>query len=166
MSRTLIILLTGFLISACADYRYTINDNVVYTPDPLFADYELADAGLERCVQQYIGDNAITAAAQLEELNCSHAGITSLAGLQVFNGLQRLKLSTNTIADVAPLADMEQLIELRIDDNALIDLNPLRGLPLLSYLDVRGNKQLRCSTLALLEQMPEIKVEPPKHCQT
>ena len=166
LSRTLLFALAGFYLSSCADYSYTINDKVVYTPEPLFADYAIPNANLEDCVDQYISDNRITAAAQLEELNCSHAGITELQGLQVFTGLRQLKLSSNAISDLSPLADFEQLTQLYLDNNEVLDVNPLRGLPGLSYLDLRGNKLLRCNSLDSFDELPEITLVRPQHCQS
>ncbi len=40
LSGTIFIALT---LGACADYRYTVNEKTVYSPDPLFTDYSIED---------------------------------------------------------------------------------------------------------------------------
>ena len=76
----------------------------VFSPLPLFSDYATADAALAACVQQAIEDQRVTRAEELKDLKCSKAGVASLAGIELFTGLQRLGLDGNRIASVAPLA--------------------------------------------------------------
>ena len=156
--------LAAILLSACADYQYTVNDKVVYTPAPLFAEYDIPDSALRECVKQHVRDGSMTAAGQLTELNCSHAGIGSLAGLEAFSGLQRLKLSNNAITDLASLADMTGLLELQLDGNQLRSLAALRGLSELSFLSLQGNPALNCQDVAHFAAIPKLSLEPPRHC--
>lgn len=156
--------LAAALLSACAEYQFTVNDKVVYTPAPLFAEYEIPDSALRECVKQHVRDGSMTAAGQLTELNCSHAGIAKLAGLEVFSGLQRLKLSSNAISDLTALADMTELLELLLDGNQLRSLAPLRGLGELSFLSLQGNPALNCEELRHFTAIPGLSLEPPRHC--
>lgn len=156
--------LVAVLLSACADYQFTINEKVVYTPAPLFAEYEISDAALRECVTQHVRDRSVTTASQLTELNCSHAGIASLAGLDTFDGLVRLKLSSNAISDLAPLAAMTRLGELLVDGNQLRSLTPLRGLTELKFLGLEGNPALNCQELQHFAKIPGLSLEPPRHC--
>ena len=156
--------LLAILLSACADYQFTVNERVVYTPAPLYADYEIVDEALRECVKQHVRDGSVTAAGQLTELNCSHAGIESLVGLDTFSGLQRLKLSSNAISDLAPLSTMSQLTEVRLDGNRLRSLTPLRELGQLSFLDLQGNPALNCQEVAHFAALPQLTLELPRHC--
>jgi Leucine-rich repeat (LRR) protein len=151
-------------LSGCADYRFTVNERVVYNPAPLYRDYDVPDVALRDCLEQHIADGAISAADQLTELNCSHAGVTGLDGLQAFPHLVRLKLSSNAIEDLAPLADMVALRELYLDGNRLRNLTPLRGLPELEYLDLSANEQLVCQQLDFFKRQPRLQLAPPRHC--
>ncbi len=156
--------LAAIFLSACADYQFTVNDKVVYTPAPLFAEYDIPDPALRECVKQHVRDGSMTAAAQLSDLNCSHAGIKSLAGLETFHSLQRLKLSSNALSDLAPLAARSGLLELQLDGNQLRSLTPLRGLSELSYLSLLGNPALNCQEIAHFAEIPQLSLEPPQHC--
>jgi len=158
-------LLACLLLAACADYRFTVNDKVLYTPDTLFSGYDIVDTGLRACVKQHVSDGSITAGSQLEELNCSHAGVVNLQGIEIFTGLTRLKLSSNAITDLAPLAEMQLLSELHIDGNQIASLSSIRLLPKLSYVNVVGNTQLNCTELTNLSEKPGLKVEFPEHCK-
>ena len=40
------------LPGACAEYRFTINERVVYPPTPPFAEYTIDDSALNECVKQ------------------------------------------------------------------------------------------------------------------
>jgi hypothetical protein len=153
------------MVTACADYSFTVNDRVVYTPAELFKDYAIADPALRNCIDQTITDHSITAAAQLVELNCSHAGVQNLEGLQVFTGLRRLKLSSNAISDLSPLADLRELTDLELDENRVVNLGALRGLANLRHIDLSGNLELNCAELVVFDQIPDIGRELPTHCQ-
>ena len=162
--RALSLVVAGLMFVACADYRFTVNDRVLYTPDTVFTGYDIYDAGLAACVKQHVGDKSITSAIQLNELVCSHAGVNNLQGIQIFTGLTRLKLSSNNIAELSPLADLQLLSELHLDGNKLVALNPIRLLPNLTYLNVYGNSQLNCTELANLSRTPNLTLELPEHC--
>ena len=156
--------LLGAMLSACGDYRLSVNDTILYTPEPPFSEYTIADEHLRQCVEQTIRDQVIPAASQLEELNCSHAGITDLVGLEVFAGLIRLKLSSNKISSISPLFDMQRLAELQLDGNELISLGGIYQMVNLTYLNVAGNDQLACSELENLKQRLTLKIDAPDHC--
>jgi hypothetical protein len=152
------------LISSCADYQFTVNDKVVYTPAPLFTEYDIPDAALRECVKQHVRDSSVTDVTQLIELNCSHAGIESLAGLETFSALQHLKLSSNAIGDIAPLATMSELRTVQLDGNQLRSVMPLRGLEELSSLSLQGNPALVCAQLTHFAEIPNFSLESPRHC--
>lgn len=163
--RRLLTVLAGLLLSACADYRFTVNDKVLYTPDKLFAAYDVVDPGLRACVKQHVSDGSIIAASQLDELNCSHAGVADLQGIQIFTGLTRLKLSSNAITNLSPLSELQLLSELHLDGNQIASLGPIRLLPELSYINVTGNARLNCTELANLAQSTTLQLVVPEHCQ-
>ena len=151
-------------LSGCADYRFTVNERVVYNPAPLFTDFDVPDEALRSCLQQHIADGSITAAEQLTDLNCSHAGVTGLEGLQAFPLLVRLKLSNNAIEDLAPIADMIALRELYLDGNRLRNVVPLRDLPELEFIDLRANELIPCQQVEFFRRQPRLQLEPPQHC--
>jgi hypothetical protein len=163
--RKIIILATALmLLGACADYQFTVNERVVYTPAPLFADYDIEDRALYECVKQTVLDGSITAATQLTELNCSHAGVRSLLGIEAFGHIERLKLSNNTIADLAPLATMARLQALHVDGNQIRSVMPLRGLVDLKYLNLQRNPPLVCAQLDHFAGIPGMTLDRPEHC--
>ena len=157
-------MLAAATLSGCADYKFTVNDQVVYNPAPLFKDFDVPDAPLRDCLKQHIADASVTAADQLTELNCSHAGVASLEGLQVFTRLVRLKLSNNAIDSVVPLANTVGLKELYLDGNQLRNIMPLRGLPELEYLNLGQNADLVCMQLDFFKRKPRLELVSPGHC--
>ena len=163
--RHITILAMAALLGGCADYSFTVNERVVYTPEPLFSGYSIADPALSECVAQHIADALITDPQALDALNCSHAGVESLDGIQVFSKLLRLKLSKNRIVELQPLADMAALQELRLDDNAVESITPIQDLPELQYLDLRGNSALRCAGLSAFRRHTGLNLQVPAHCR-
>lgn len=157
--------LAGLLVSGCADYSFKVNDNVLYTPDTLFSGYDIVDPGLRDCVKQLVSDAKITAASQLEEINCSHAGVKELQGIEIFSGLTRLKLSSNAITNLAPLSELLRLSEIHLEGNQISSLSAIRLLPELSYINVSGNTQLNCTELANMAQTPSLTLVLPEHCE-
>lgn len=150
------------LLSACQGYDYTINDKVVYSPNPLFRDFDLPDEALRTCVEQAIVDNRVSAPGQLAALNCSHAGIESLEGLAVFTGLVSLKLSDNNIRNLVELGQLKALRSVYLQNNAIVDPVPLAALPLLSTLDLSGNAALQCPRAGSFDRVETLTL--PEHC--
>ncbi|MEM9253974.1 MAG: hypothetical protein AAGA91_00920 [Pseudomonadota bacterium] len=154
-------LLAPIALGACQGYDFTVNDRVVYTPDPLFNDYVISDTALAGCVAQAIEDAKVTQAGQLQSLNCSHAGIENLDGLATFGNLAILRLSSNKIRNLVELGQLVVLRELYMEDNRIIDPVPVFDLPL-SYLDLKGNPQLQCPGAGKLAHITTVML--PKHC--
>lgn len=155
--------LLAALTVACSDMDFKVNDRVVFSPRPLFSEFEIADEALRTCVEQAIADNTITAAAQLQQLNCASAGIEKLDGLATFTGLTQLKLSSNAIRNLAELGALSALQLLALDDNDIVDPVPLYPLAALQELNLAGNTGLQCpagNAFAIVE-----KVRLPNHCQ-
>lgn len=155
-----IILIT--LLSACENYDFKVNDRVVYSPHPLFDDFDLPDPALRACVKQAIQDHVITAVLQLNTLNCSHAGISDLSGLATFTGLSSLKLSSNEIRNLVELGALTSLELLYLDNNQIIDPVPLYDLPALQSLDLSGNPDLQCPRTTGLLRVEQVVL--PEHC--
>lgn len=154
------LLLAALLVAGCADYAVTFNERTLYTPPALFSDFSLADEALGECVAQHIIDGKITASDALTLLDCSRAGITDLAGLEVFTGLTRVRLSGNAIEDITPLAAATELEVLLLADNRIGDAAPLFALEALERLDLSGNDRLTCPS-----PLPAIgELTLPDHC--
>lgn len=135
---------------ACQSYEVSVNDNVLYTPLPLFHPSQVKDEALRTCVQQTIEDQAITHAKQLTRLSCTHAGINNLKGLEVFIALRELNLSDNALQDLAPLSKLAKLEQLLLRNNQLLSASPLLSLIKLEVLDLSGNSLLACEDIAQL----------------
>ncbi|HDY82359.1 MAG TPA: hypothetical protein ENH48_05320, partial [Halieaceae bacterium] len=103
------------LLSACESYDFTVNDKVVYRPQPLFTDFEVPDPALRGCLEQAIVDGGISVASQLSALNCSHAGIASLDGIASFPGIKILRLSSNDVRNLVEISSITTLEELYLD---------------------------------------------------
>jgi Leucine-rich repeat (LRR) protein len=160
-----LLLVASMLLGACADYQFRVNDKVLYTPDILFTAYDIVDQNLRECVRQHVSDGSVSAAVQLTDLNCSHAGISDLQGIQIFSGLTHIKLSSNAISDISPLSGLLVLGELYLDGNEIASLSPIRALPKLSYLNVAGNTLINCTELTNMAESPGLKLVMPEHCR-
>jgi internalin A len=157
-STLMLVALTG-----CDRYRVTVNELAVYEPTALFSDFSIDDRALFTCVQQTIEDKGITQAEQLTVLNCSHAGITSLAGLARFTQLEELNLAGNKLSDINVLQESARLKKLDLQDNRLASVSALLSLPNLHQVNLHGNTLLVCSEAqALLKLVAKTRL--PAHC--
>ncbi len=152
------------LLAACADYRYTFNERVVYEPPPLLRDAAVDDPALATCLLQTFEDQHITAVDELSELRCSSAGIESLAGLQRYRGLVRLNLDSNRLHEVESLAALPALESVSLRDNRLQRLGAMACPPRLQRIALAGNGELDCRDLDALRRCGVDIVDAPAHC--
>ena len=163
MRHRLLTCLALLLLAGCENYDFKVNEKVVYSPAPLFSDFEVTDEALRGCVEQAIADGNVRSASQLSALNCSHAGIEDLGGLATFTGLVTLKLSSNNVRNLVELGAITQLQELYLDDNRVVDPVPLYELPALRYLDLSGNPEMQCPAEAAFLRVETVTL--PEHCR-
>lgn len=156
----------SFFILGCKNYSVSVNDKTVYTPAPLFDNYQLTDAKLKDCVEQTIYDQHITKAEELVRLNCSNAGISSVEGLEKFFALAELNLANNRLTDISGLAKLGRLEVLVLKNNQIKNPTPLLNLLHLQSLDVTQNpmacKDLYQLSKNLQDQKPDLQL--PEHC--
>lgn len=144
LTKGVLILLPTLAIAACDRYRITFNERTVSEPPPLFTDFEVSDYGLRNCLAQTIGERGIRRAGELVRLVCSHAGISSLDGIEIFTELATLGLANNQLTTIEPL----------------LRLGKLRSVSL------TANPQLDCGQALMLEQATGAEIQLPEHCQS
>lgn len=154
----------ALVLAGCMGYDYKLNERVVFQGPRLFVDYAIADEHLRACVAQAISDNRITRPEALEDLNCSQAGITSLAGLEVFTGLRRLGLDGNAISDLAPLYPLRQLELLHLRGNRITALDARLCQGTAKRIALAGNEALACADIAKLQACGARVIDVPAHC--
>ena len=153
------------LMTACTSWRQydiKVNEVTIYEPAKLLRVDGIDDPALRDCLQQTAVDTEAQGVADLINLNCSAAGITSLAGLAQFDQIRSLKLSGNTIRNLLELSRLEDLKQLWLDDNDIIDPVPVLKMPSLHTLDLDGNPQLQCPSS---DKIPlNLQLNLPDHC--
>ncbi|CAH0990621.1 hypothetical protein SIN8267_00715 [Sinobacterium norvegicum] len=157
--------LTVVVISSmigCADYSFSVNENVVYTPPALLQDFQVEDKMLENCLQENIIDQNVSAAEQLTTLHCSNSNIQSLAGIGVFSNLQQINFSHNMIEDLAPLIELPELTTLLFNSNEITSLDAVAGLGLVERAEFLDNPALQCPEQDIFNNRVW---QLPKHCQ-
>lgn len=159
-----LLLTVSLLLSACKGYQYTFNETVVRSPTPLYTDFQVADPNLKNCLDQALQDILATAPDQLTQLNCSHAGIETLEGLQVFHKLQKINLSHNNLSDIKALGLMGQIELLLLSDNQLESVTEILTLPKLQRLDLSNNPHMRCTDARQLQKNYSGELQLPEHC--
>ena len=102
-------------------------------------------------------------ATDLFALNCSDAGIQSLAGLEQFTQIQSMKLSSNDIRNLLVLARLTALNQLWLDNNDIVDPIPVLRMSHLKELNLAGNARLQCPDP---EDVPRhLSLNLPNHCK-
>jgi hypothetical protein len=154
-------------ISGCKHYSLSVNDKLVYTPPSLLKDFTIADTHLRHCVEQTIIDKHITSFEQFTQLNCSSAGISSLAGLEKFYALEQLNLAENALTNLKELSGLSRITTLILRSNNLTDAEPLLHLLHLKTMDITLNNNLRCDDVKQLSnnfKTSELNLLLPDHC--
>lgn len=160
-------LAASLLTAGCKNYSVSVNENVVYTPPSIFKDYQLADSQLHDCVEQTIYDLHISKAEDLTRLNCSNAGIKSLAGLDKFFALTELNLADNQLTDITEIGKLGRLEKLVLTNNKIKNPAPLLHLLHLTQLELGDNPQMTCTDLLQLQQNlknQQLTLTLPKQC--
>ena len=131
-------------LAGCDRYRVTLNDQVISEPPKLLSTVEVVDPLLASCLEQTIQDQQIHTTADLKVLVCTHAGITSLQGIEAFSSIETINLAQNNLTSIAPLVFLGQL----------------------KSVNLQENPQLNCDEILKLKQhLPEQGVLlPPAHC--
>lgn len=143
-------LVFSFLMLGCQHYSLSLNKNIVYMPPSIFKDYQLADSKLQDCVEQTLYDLHIVNAEALTRLNCSNAGITSLAGLATFFALKEINLADNQLTDISAIEKLGRLEKLVLTNNRISNPAPLLHLLHLKQLHLAQNPQMACHDLSQL----------------
>ncbi|BFM14986.1 hypothetical protein R50073_11690 [Maricurvus nonylphenolicus] len=159
------IIATTLLIGACSKYQLTLNERVMYTPAPLFTDFSTADRQLKTCLDQAITDAQVTSAGDLKQLICTHAGLTSLEGLEIFTGLELLHLAHNKLQSAEAIARLPQLQEVSLSDNQLQQIPEILLLEKLTMLDLTENATLNCGDIAQFRERYQGELKAPEQCQ-
>ena len=154
----------ALLATGCGGYSFTLNDQTLFEPPPLFSDYRIADAALSACVRQAIADAGITRAEDLHDLNCSSAGIRSLAGIEVFIGLERIGLDGNALQSLSPLEVLTglKLVQARSNKLGTLDAGLCKGSA--KHLALAGNENLACADISRLRNCGVTVDDAPAHC--
>ena len=156
---------SGVLLSGCKGYQVTLNETVVRSPAALYTDFQVTDRNLQTCLDQAIKDAAATAPGQLTQLNCSHAGIETLEGLQVFHNLQQINLAHNQLRDLKALGQMGRVQLLLLNHNKLKSIPEVLTLPKLNRLELDNNPELHCGDIQQLQQSYNGRLQLPEHCR-
>lgn len=158
-------LLCLLALGACSDYSLSVNDKVLYTPPGIFTDFRVDDLELQRCLDQSIAEASITAANQLERLQCPAKGIRSVEGVAVFAELSVLGLEDNQVKKIEALVGLEKLQQLNLANNNIENISALHSLKQLHYVDLRGNNALDCAQLAGIRLAKGGQLLAPAHCK-
>lgn len=162
--QTLGLTLCLFLLSGCQNYQVSLNEIAIYQPPAVLTEISATDSGLRACLQQWTTDLAITDPNQLQIVNCSHAGISTLVGLNQFRAIEQLNLADNTIDSLVGVTGLAKLSQLNLANNRITDVQVLFQLPNLTWLNLEGNSTVSCQDIAQLAELTTLTVLAPKHC--
>ena len=165
LARGLLVILM-VLVTGCAElgqYDITVNDVTVYAPSAPYSVNGIEDPALAACLTQSLLDIGARAATDLVALNCSDAGIQSLAGLEQFTQIQSMKLSSNNIRNLLIIERLTALRQLWLDDNDVVDPIPVLRMTALKELNLAGNLRLQCPDPSDVPQRLSLNL--PDHCK-
>ena len=148
MRATLAIACGCLMLGACVrPYTVTLNNNVLYSPNPAIRDAVMQDPGLQACLDQSLARNEQTELQSITLLACPASGVETLAGIEALVNLEQLELSDNEVTNLSPLIPLKNLRVVGLRNNAVGDARPLNELPILRFLSLEGNDGIPCRQL-------------------
>jgi internalin A len=94
----------------------------------------------------------------LTNLWACNFGIVDISGIEAARHLQRLDLSGNAIASLAPLTNLTELQSLTLDGNPCSDISPVSALTNLTSLSLSGKAVVDISPLANLSRLLRLSI--------
>ncbi len=158
-------LTTTVALVGCSKYQMTVNETVVYTPPTVITDFNTEDPRLKDCLDQTIKDLQATDIAQVTQLICSHAGLSSLKGLETFYNIQQLNLGNNQLTELESIKYLSKLEILLLNDNQLVKTPELLNLPKLTRVSLDNNPAMECGDAHQLQRISSAEVTLPSQCR-
>lgn len=131
--------------------RYSVYSRVSYYGEWIdrqihqkIADFPVEDNALQNCILQQAEQMAWQELADVVELHCVNAGVTTLQGLEYYDSLVQLNLSQNSISDFDGLLGLINLEIVDLSNTGLTDLNVLANSEKLQSIYLSGNSELTC----------------------
>ena len=159
----IVLLMSGTGCAQLGQYDITVNNVTVYEPSAPFTVSGIEDPALAACLSQSLLDIDARMATDLVALNCSDAGIQSLAALEQFTQIQSMKLSSNNIRNLLIIERLTALRQLWLDDNDVVDPIPVLRMTALKELNLAGNLRLQCPDPSDVPQRLSLNL--PDHCK-
>jgi Leucine-rich repeat (LRR) protein len=162
----LAVLLTMLGSCQAGNYRYVLNDNVLYQPGGpgKATDNVLRDAALQACLDQQLEADGTSDLAQIKQLACAGNGVQTLSGIARLPALEQLELSDNRIDDLRPLAPLKNLRVLGLRNNPVTSIHLLMDMQLLRFVSLQGSDKLPCKEVAALKNKLGNTLGEPTHC--
>ncbi|MDO8908067.1 MAG: hypothetical protein Q7W55_06160 [Pseudohongiella sp.] len=146
-----IALVTLVLLSGCSrKFSVSLNEQLLYDPRPGNMLVQVADAGLQSCINVLMRDRSLTDPALVQVLACPALEIESLAGIGQLTNLRFLDVAGNLLSNLDGLGGLSNLSSVHAPDNRLLDVSALLSVPTLSSAVLTGNHQIPCVQLETL----------------
>ena len=159
----IVLLMSGTGCAELGQYDIKVNNVTFYEPSAPYRVSGIEDPALAACLSQSLLDIDARIATDLFALNCSDAGIQSLAGLEQFTQIQSMKLSSNDIRNLLVLERLNALNQLWLDNNDVGDPIPVLRITGLKELNLAGNPCLQCPDP---KDVPRhLSLNLPNHCK-
>ena len=153
------------LLTACkGPYTVTLNDRVLYTPNPDASEKLLSDPNLQGCLNQILLSSTNKDPQAVTLMACPNAGIQSLRGIENLPNMEQLDLSDNAINDLGPLVNLKKLRVLSLRNNGIRNISQLSSLPILRFVSLQGNDDIPCRQLDNLAKKVGSSLNRPSNC--
>ncbi len=125
--------------------------------------YPIKDPELKKCIigelsihRGPIFSGELTSPKDLERLDCYRWKIKDLTGLEEFQQLRELNLTSNPVTRLNPLAELKALESLNLSYTKVTDITPLTQLPHLRELKLKGVQLEQINHFANLSSLEKV----------
>jgi Leucine-rich repeat (LRR) protein len=139
--------------TGCArKFTVSVNQQTLYDPRALSGLVQVADAGLQSCINLLMRQQQLSDATQIRVIACPVLQIETLEGIQALSGLRFVDVSNNLLSNLDPLRQLGNLSSVNAPNNQLQDISGILNINSLTSAVLSDNPAIPCDQLELLER--------------
>ncbi len=151
--------------SCSQNFTVSVNNQAVFDPSGRLFNGQLADPGLQACVNIAMQQQGVQDAGLLQVLSCANAEIETLDNIAQLGQLRFLNLANNNIRNITPLEELGFLGGLNLMNNSVTDVASLLNMATLASVNLVGNNEILCSQLQVLADRLGSKLTQAEQCR-
>lgn len=160
------LLICSVLAGCTGGVTVSINDQAVYDPNNRLGGAGVASANLQGCINFTMDQQQLESLSDVTVLACPDSNIVDLGSINLLSRLRFLDLANNAIQNATPLELLTNLSGVNLDNNVIRDVAVFINMTTLTSLSIKGNDNIPCAQLAVLQERLGDNFIGPESCRS